>query len=192
MERVRPFRQRFFPPDRIFPTSAFLFAVILTHSGIFAGTGKRHFIDEKRVTFELPYDWEESELNADDVLAGYQSKDQTTSIFFKDMGVTTNATLSELMDALITGFEETFELKGEDNITTGVVKGPEGKTWAAISAVIEGNYDRGDKVFGVQFHVVIFDTGSRLYQVQASTVTPVEGYRARQIGEILKSIYARP
>jgi hypothetical protein len=42
----------------------------------------------------------------------------------------------------------------------------------------------------MRFHLFLFDTGSKLYLVQASTTKPIRESREKQIFELLRSLVA--
>lgn len=100
--------------------------------------------------------------------------------------------MSELMERTIANFEVGFEITGEDeNYKTGQVKSPGKEKWPAIYTSIEAKIEAKPRPVSFQFYLMIFDTGSALYFVQASTTKPIRPVREKQIMALIQSIVAR-
>lgn len=100
--------------------------------------------------------------------------------------------MSDIIDSTIQNFEESFVIKREDEtFKTGQVQGPGEKKWPAVFTTIEATLDAKPKPFTFKFYLMIFDTGSALYFIQASTTKPIRGVREKQIMELIKSIVAK-
>ncbi len=100
--------------------------------------------------------------------------------------------MHEIVDATVVNFEERFKLRNEEDSKTGQVAGPGEKKWPAIFKTFEGEMVRGEKTFEMKFYLLIFDTGTELYLMQASTTIPIRGSREKQIFEMIRSIIAKP
>ncbi len=152
--------------------------------------GNRVLIADGKVSIEIPSGWEESELNADKVLAGYATQDNRTSVFLQALDPASNGTMQDLINGIIENFDKTFEMTKVDESKTGQVEGPE-KKWPAVFSVAEGKFTKEEKEFEMKFYILIFDTGTGLYFLQASTTMPVRESRERQIYELIRSIIAK-
>ena len=73
---------------------------------------------------------------------------------------------------------------------TGDVAGPERK-WPGIFTTVEASVAKGDETFEMKFYLLVFETGSRLYLMQASTTLPVREARERQVYELIRSLVAK-
>lgn len=175
--------QRFFLPVFGF---AIVFAVGVAHAGL----PEKVEIADGRVALELPDGWRVTELNAGKVLAGFASKDNRSSAFFREMNAGVGGSMQDILDATIANFEQTFEMKNVEESKTGQVDGPE-KKWPAIFTTAEGFYEKEEKEYGMKFYILIFDTGSSLYFMQASTTLPVRDSHERMIYDLIRSIVAK-
>lgn len=146
---------------------------------------------EDRLSIALPSGWEETDLNAGDVLGGYATQDNRSSVFFREMGGQVGGSMQDIIDAAIAGFEQRFELEKVEEPKTGQVRGPGEKKWPAIFTTAEATVKKGEEEFPMRFYLMVFDTGDRLYFVQASTTKPVREARERQIYEMIRSIVAK-
>ncbi len=179
--------------QRIFDTShVFLrfFAVALFLAWTPAGADDRTLIDEGRVSLVVPDGWKKTELNAADVLAGYATQDNRNSVFFRAMSPEFGGGMQDILDATIANYEATFKVKDVSKARTGDVAGPERK-WPGIFTTVEASVVKGDETFEMKFYLLVFDTGSRLYLMQASTTLPVRESRERQIYELIRSLVAK-
>lgn len=182
--------QRLFSPRADFLT-------ILCVAATFPGTaadepirrGERFEIAEGRLSLILPDGWQKTNLNAEDVVAGYATQDNRSSLFIREMDSATTGGMQEILDATIANYEATFEVKDVAESKTGDVVGKSRK-WPAIYTTVEATVKKGEESFEMRFHLFIFDTGSKLYLVQASTTKPIRESRERQIFELLRSLVA--
>lgn len=176
--------QRFFLP-------VFCFAFFLTVGDADAGLPEKVEIGDGKIALELPDGWRETELNAGEVLAGFASNDNRSSAFFREMDAGLGGSMQQLLDATIANFEQTFEMRKVDESKTGQVNGPD-KKWPAIFTTAEGFYKDEEKEFGMKFYILIFDTGTGLYFLQASTTLPMRDAHERMIYDLIRSIVAKP
>jgi hypothetical protein len=151
--------------------------------------GERFEIAEGRLSLILPDGWEKTDLNAKDVAAGYATQDNRSSLFIREIDPTQNGGMQEILDATIANYEATFEVTDVADSKTGEVAGKSRK-WPAIFTTVEAKVKKGGEVFGMRFHLFLFDTGSKLYLVQASTTKPIRESREKQIFELLRSLVA--
>lgn len=179
--------QRFFAAVRDFLTGL---AVLVLLSGGATEASERTLIDEGRISLIVPDGWEKTELNAADVLAGYATQDQRSSVFFRAIAAGSGGGMDDILNATITNYETTFTVKKVDKTKTGEIDGPERK-WPGIFTIVEAEVKKGDKTFAMKFYLLVFDTGSRLYLMQASTTLPVREARERQIYELIRSLVAK-
>lgn len=185
--------QRFFLIRVVFLAAAW-FAVFAVEGVL--GAGKEIIFAEDKIAMTLPLGWYESELNADDVEAGFATEDSRSSIFFRsfDGG---NGSMQDLMDLTIASFDadERFYLKKVDTYKTGQVRGirdGKDKKWSAIYSQAEGVVGKDDFEYEMRFYLLVFDVGERVYYVQASTTLPVQTGRENEIMEMIRSIIAKP
>ncbi len=150
--------------------------------------GERFDIDGGKLSLILPDGWKKTELNAADVIAGYATQDNRTSAFIRRMEPTGGG-MTEILNATLANYEQTYEVHKVSEVTTGDVPGKSRK-WPAIFSTIEATVKKGDESFEMRFYLFIFDTGSDLYQVQASTTLPARESREKQIFEFLRSLVA--
>jgi hypothetical protein len=148
-------------------------------------------IADDSLSFVLPSGWIETDLNAGDVLAGYATQDNRSSVFFKRIETAIGGSMQDLMDGTIFNFEQRFKVTDDGEVKTGQVKGPGEKKWPAIFTTLEAEVVAGTEKFEMKFYVLLFDTGSRIYTVQASTTKPVREARERQVYELIRSIVAK-
>lgn len=151
--------------------------------------GERFDIAEGRLSVILPDGWGKTELNAGDVVAGYVTQDNRTSLFIREMDAGLGGGMQELLDATVANYEATFEVKDVGKAKTGEVPGKTRK-WPAIFTTVEAVVKKGDESFEMRFYLFVFDTGEKLYLVQASTTQPVRESREAQIYEFLRSLVA--
>lgn len=185
--------QRFFLIRVVFLAAAWL--AVFAVEGV-RGAGKEIIFAEDKIAMTLPLGWYESELNADDVEAGFATEDSRSSIFFRsfDGG---NGSMQDLMDLTIANFDadERFFLKKVDDYKTGQVRGikdSKEKKWSAIYSQAEGVVSKDDFEYEMRFYLLVFDVGDRVYYVQASTTLPVQAGRENEIMEMIRSIIAKP
>ena len=153
---------------------------------------KRILIADEKISLILPAGWAKTDKNKEKTVAGFVTPDETTSVFFTKMDSSGGGSMSEIIAGTILAFEENFEIKKEDeSFKTGQVQGPGEKKWPAIFTTIEAKLDAKPKPFTFKFYLLIFDTGSALYFVQASSTKPVRDIREKQIMELIKSIVAK-
>jgi hypothetical protein len=179
--------------QRLFTTSPLFLRGLVT--AIFLTTGlarvaDRALIDEGRVSLVVPDGWEKTELNAPEVLAGYATQDNRSSVFFRAMSPESSGGMQDILDATIANYEATFKVKGVSKAKTGDVAGPERK-WPGIFTTVEASVVKGDETFEMRFYLLVFETGSRLYLMQASTTFPVREARERQIYDLIRSLVAK-
>ena len=179
--------QRFFDTLHVF--LRFL-AVAIFLSGSGAGAADRTLIDEGRVSLIVPDGWIKTELNAADVLVGYATQDNRSSVFFRAMSPEFGGGMQDILDATIANYEATFKIKEVAKAKTGDVAGPERK-WPGIFTTVEASVVKGDETFEMKFYLLVFETGSRLYLLQASTTLPVREARERQVYELIRSLVAK-
>lgn len=181
--------------QRIFRRSGvFVAALIGLGSAVFINStaaGLRVKIADEKVSFELPAGWAATDLNAGDVLGGYATQDNRSSAFFRDFDGSVGGSMQELLDSTILNFEQRFKLTKVDEAKTGQVKGPGEKKWPAIFTTFDATVVKGRESFEMRFYLLVFDTGNRLYTLQASTTRPVREARERQIYEMIRSIVAK-
>ncbi|MEM6278805.1 MAG: hypothetical protein AAF733_04955 [Verrucomicrobiota bacterium] len=159
-----------------------------TYPGLKAG--ERVLVADDKISIELADGWSETELNQGDVLAGFATQDQRYSLFLNSFEA--GGSMQEVIDATMVNFEEKFTIRSEEKAVTGQTQGPGDKKWPAIYKTMEADFDRGDQVFGMRFYLLIFDTGTSLYLIQASATLPVRDSRETQIIEMIRSIVAKP
>jgi hypothetical protein len=150
----------------------------------------RTLIDEGRVSLIVPDGWKKTELNAADVLAGYATQDNRSSVFFRAISPESGGGMQDILDATIANYEATFKVKEVSKAKTGDVSGP-GRKWPGIFTTVEASVVKGDETFEMKFYLLVFETGSRLYLMQASTTLPVRESRERQIYELIRSLVAK-
>lgn len=151
--------------------------------------GERFDIAEGRLSVILPDGWGKTELNAGDVVAGYATQDNRTSLFIREMDSGLGGGMQELLDATVANYEATFEVKDVGKAKTGEVPGKTRK-WPAIFTTVEAVVKKGEETFEMRFYLFVFDTGKNLYLVQASTTQPIRESREAQIFEFLRSLVA--
>ena len=149
-------------------------------------------IADGKIVLNVPLGWEESELNSEVVLGGWQTKDRHASAFIQPFAASRQASMDDLMRNTVKNFENQFEVERVEEFKTGQVKGPGEKKWPAIYAVLDADLDKGDKEFKMRFFLMIFDTGDGLYQFQGSTVFPVSRSLEMAILDLMRSIVAKP
>lgn len=151
----------------------------------------RVLIADGKISLIIPDGWAKTELNAADVLAGYATQDNRNSVFFRAMDTSSTGGMQELLDATVANYEATFKVKDVSKAKTGQVEGPNRK-WPGIFTTVEATVVKGEASFEMKFYLFVFDTGSNLYLMQASTTLPVRESREQQIYELMRSIVARP
>lgn len=151
--------------------------------------GERFEIAEGRLSLILPSGWEKTELNANDVIAGYATQDNRSSLFIREMDSSLGGGMQELLDATVANYEATFEVKSVGEAKTGEVAGKSRK-WPAIYTTVEATVKKGEESFEMRFYLFLFDTGTKLYLIQASTTKPIRESREKQIFDLLRSLIA--
>ncbi len=149
-------------------------------------------IADNSIALELPDGWKTSDLNSDQVLAGYASSDNATSVFFRAVDPASTGSMADLMDYTVANFEQQFQVKQvNDSYKTGQVQGPGEKKWPAIFTTMEAMVPANPDPLRMKFYLLIFDTGDSLYFMQGSTTMPVRDAREKEVLAIIKSIVAR-
>ncbi len=171
-------------------TFAVMIGLAMLIASKFCIAGLQVKLADDRLVFELPAGWEKTDLNAGDVLGGYATQDNRSSAFFKKIEGAIGGSMQDIIDATIFNFEQRFEVEKVDEAKTGQVQGPGEKKWPAIFTTAEAVVKKGRDEFEMRFYLMVFDTGNRLYFVQASTTKPVREARERQIYEMIRSIAA--
>jgi hypothetical protein len=151
--------------------------------------GERFDIAEGRLSVILPDGWGKTELNAGDVIAGYATQDNRSSLFIREMDAGLGGGMQDLLDGTIANYEATFEVKEVGKAKTGEVPGKTRK-WPAIFTKVEAVVKKGEETFEMRFYLFVFDTGKNLYLVQASTTQPIRESREAQIYDFLRSLVA--
>lgn len=156
----------------------------------FVAAENREVIADGKISILIPGGWETTDRNVDDVLAGYATQDNRSSVFFRKVEASGNAGMQDLLDGTIANYESTFKVKKVSKAKTGDVAGPDRK-WPAIFATVEATVVKGAESFEMKFYLLVFDTGTNLYLMQASTTLPVREAREKQIYELIRSLVAR-
>lgn len=184
------------PEQRLFSPRADFLAIVcacLLSSGLADDTpvrrGERFDIAEGRLSLILPDGWEKTDLNAGDVVAGFATQDNRSSLFIREMESGLGGGMQDLLDGTIANYEATFEVRDVGKSKTGEVPGKSRK-WPAIFTTVEATVVKGTESFEMRFYLFIFDTGTHLYLVQASTTQPVREAREAQIYGFLRSLVA--
>jgi len=147
--------------------------------------------DEDRITMTLPDGWEKSELNREAALAGFQSSDSTTSLFFRDYQEVGDVGMREVLDATVANFEKEFRFTEDGEVRQGTVKGIGEKRWPGIFTTFEAEAENDSKTFRWKFYRLIFDTGDRIVLVQATTTIPLRQSRDRQVMDAIRSLVVK-
>ncbi len=152
--------------------------------------GERIDLAGGRLSVILPDGWRKTDLNAGDVVAGYATQDERTSLFIREMDPGIGGGMQDLLDGTIANFEANFQVKNVGETRTGNVPG-KSRQWPAIFTTIEATYAKSEREsFEMRFYVFIFDLGEKLYFVQASTTKPIRESREAQVYEFLRAISA--
>ncbi|MDA7926412.1 hypothetical protein N9B21_00060 [Verrucomicrobiales bacterium] len=180
--------QRFFPARvRIFSSITLILAVFATASK----AEERVILADEAISIALPMGWEESDLNQEQVLAGFATQDSRTSVFFTQFEATSQSYMVDLIDSTLANFEQVYRLENYSKYKKGKVKGIE-KEHDAIFATVEGIHEKADKsTFEMKFYLLAFNVEDRYYLLQASTTMPIREARERQIYELIRSIVAK-
>lgn len=166
-------------------------AITLSISLICTG-GERVIIDQGKLSIELPDGWTKSKRNAGNVLIGWESSDQTGSVFIQKLNVGGAIGMVEMMDGFIDNFadNEALIFEGSSEIKTGQVQGVDRK-WPAVFATVDAQLEAKPKNFEMKFYLFIFDTGSAQYYIQGSSTKPIWDVREKQIMSLIRSIVAK-
>ncbi len=151
---------------------------------------ERLLIADDKISIELADGWKKTDLNQGDVMAGFATQDNRSSMFFTEFQ--SGGSLSEIIDNTIINFEARFQITSEEKAVTGQVGGPLDKKWSAVFKTFEVEMEQEAKVFPLKFYLLVFDTGTKLYLLQASTTLPVREAREKQILEMIRSLVAKP
>jgi hypothetical protein len=151
--------------------------------------GERFDFAEGRLSAVLPDGWERTDLNAGDVVAGFATQDKRSSLFVRELDPGLGGGMQELLDATVANYEATFEVKDVGKVKSGDVSGRTRK-WPAIFTTVEAVVTKGSESFEMRFYLFLFDTGTHLYLVQASTTKPIREAREAQIYGFLRSLFA--
>lgn len=164
----------------------FLLSLAILHAG------ERVVFADNALSIEVPDGWKKSERNADATLAGWETSDATTSVFFQKMNVGRGIDMTEIMDDLVNNFDQNehliFHKAGE--YKSGQVKGVNQK-FPAIFTTLDVTFKAGPKDFEMKYYLFAFDTGDSQYFLQASSTKPVRGVREKQIMDLIRSIIAQ-
>jgi len=147
--------------------------------------------DEGRLAVTIPDGWKELPRNRGETLAGFESSDSTTSIFFREFRAPGSAGMRDILDATVANFEAQFRFTEDGVVKDGQVKGKDGKSWVAVFTTFEAEGREKKQIFAWKFYLLLFDLGDRLVMTQATTTLPVRQSREREIMETLRSIVAK-
>ena len=147
---------------------------------------------DNKISVGLADGWKESDQNkgAQNLLAGFESSDQRSSIFFTLAAANSQADMIDIMDGAVKNFETAFEVKKVSDYKTGQVQGPN-KKWPAIYATMELEMKTNRDPIPFRFYVMIFDTGTELFMIQGSTMKPIRDVREKEILKMFKSVIAK-
>ncbi len=145
---------------------------------------------ENKLSIVLEPGWKNSDKNADTALAGFESSDQRSSMFINLVRAADSASMPDIMDVAVANYEKVFDVKKVGEYKTGQVQGPD-KKWSAIYVQIELEMKTSRDPIPFRFYVMLFDTGTQFYQIQASTMTPVREVREKEIFKMMSSIIAK-
>ncbi|MDF1850810.1 MAG: hypothetical protein P1U85_08255 [Verrucomicrobiales bacterium] len=180
--------QRFFLVQRLFVVTGL---ILLLQPYVSRAEDRQRIADDK-ISLVVPDGWEESDLNAGVVEAGFATQDKRTSAFITKYSAATRASMQELMDMTIASFEKEFTIRKESDSVTGQVQGPGEKKWPAIFKTLEATVTKRGDEFEMRFYLLFFDVGSQLYLLQATTTIPVRESREKQVYELIRSLVAKP
>ena len=172
--------------------SVFITILMMGFTTLYLDAGERVVFAEEKLSIEVPDGWKKSKLNVDKTLAGWESPDSTTSMFFTKFNASLNLGMPELMDSVVTNFENSKELefKKVDEYKTGKIKGV-AKTFPAIFTTLDMTFKGPKKDFEMKYYLFVFDTGDTQYLAQATTTKPVWDVREKQIMSVIKTLIAR-
>lgn len=185
-----------FPMSRILVRNARLglaaiFVVVLTTtlSSTAQEGNRRVAFHGSKLSIELASDW--TSVERPGALAAFASADRTSSFFITVAGSTDASTMDEVLNGAVADFEQAFKVSEKGEYKWGKVKGP-AKEWNAIFTTLELEMVGKPENIPFRFYLTIFDTGTALYLIQASTVKPLKADREREIIAMIRSVIAAP
>ncbi|MDF1752253.1 MAG: hypothetical protein P1U89_05680 [Verrucomicrobiales bacterium] len=169
----------------------FLLAIFIANHAFSAGSERVVFAEDK-LSVIVPDGWKKSERNTDTTLIGWESPDETTSVFFQKTGYDRSLGMEDILDEIIEEFEvsESIKVKHAANYKSGQVNGV-GKKFPAIFSTLDVTLIANPKDFEMEFYLFVFDTGDVQYFIQASSTKPVRDIRKKQIMSLIRSLVAR-
>lgn len=161
-----------------------LLAASISATSLQARDNERIPIEGTTLSLTLGDGWAESDRNADQVLAGFESSDERSSIFITEASAGGRMSMTEIMESTIANFEKAFTLE-----TVGEIKdGPLAGGGVAIYCTLDLEMKTAKKPIPFRFYLYLCDTGEGLYLFQGSTMKPVREVREREILATIRSI----
>ena len=152
---------------------------------------KRVSFHDNKVSVVLQDGWVKSERKGDQLIAGFVSSDERSSVFFTLAAAGNRAEMKDIMDGAVKNFENAFDVKKVSKYATGQIQGPN-KKWPAIYATMELEMKTNRDPIPFRFYVVVFETKSQIYMIQGSTMSPIREVREKEIIKMMKSVIAQP
>lgn len=156
-------------------------------SGVAAAQDRPVPLGESGLSIVLPKGWRTADKKPDfkETVGAFQSDDATASVFVSMTGAPREASMRQVMDGIITDFEEAFIVQKIGDTKTGeLARAPS----AFVMLDAEMRAAKGPQTMAFRFYLAVIDTGRGLYFFQGSIQRPVNPDRERELMAILRSL----
>lgn len=142
-----------------------------------------------KLSLELATGW--TQIERPDALAAFSSADKNASMFLTIAKNDAASSMDDVLTGAVANFEEAFKVNEKGEYRWGKIQGPT-KKWNAIFTTLELEMVGKPANIPFRFYLTIFDTGTALYLIQASTMKPVKADREKEILAMIRSVIASP
>ena len=150
---------------------------------------KRVAFHDGKLSLEVANGW--TQIERPDALVAFSSADKNASMFFTIANNDDASAMEDVLTGVVAIFGEAFEVTEKSEFRWGKVQGPS-KKWNAVFTMLELEMVGKPQNIPFRFYLTIFDTGTALYLIQASTMKPVKADREKEILAMIRSVIASP
>ena len=173
---------------RLQVVAAVILALLVSVSRSQEGSRRIAFHDGK-LSLELARGW--TQIERPGALVAVASADKNASMFFTLASNDAASSMDDVLTGAVANFAEAFEVRKKGEYRWGQIQGPS-KKWNAIFTTLELEMVGKPENIPFRFYLTIFDTGTALYLIQASTMKPVKADRENEILAMIRSVVASP
>ena len=169
--------------------ACFLVSLLLGSSATAQSDSSRVAFHDGKLSLEPAKGW--AKIERPDALVAFASADKNASLFITIAKNDAASSMDDVLTGAVANYEEAFQVNEKGEYRWGKVQGPT-KKWNAIFTTLELEMVGKPENIPFRFYLTIFDTGTALYLIQASTMKPVKEDRQKEILTMIRSVIAHP